>query len=84
MAGSFYQPRPSYSQIIIPFEDVLLVLLVFFDISHGLEDRKIGTHYSLHLLSTSLAKVNHPTYEIIHLLYQRPLFFATTLCKNNH
>ena len=36
-------------KIIITFEDVLLLILVFFDISHGLEDRKIGTHCPLHL-----------------------------------
>ena len=36
-------------KIIITFEDVLLVILVFFDISHGLEDRKIGTHCPLHM-----------------------------------
>ena len=41
-------------KIIITFEDGLLVILVFFDISHGLEDRKSGTQCSLHLLSTSL------------------------------
>ena len=41
-------------KIIITFEDVILVLLVFFDISHGLGDRKFGSHCSLHLLSTSL------------------------------
>ena len=43
-------------KIIITFEDVLLVQLVLFHISHGLEDRKIGTHCPLHLLSTSLER----------------------------
>ena len=41
-------------KIIITFEDVLLIILDFFDISNGLEDRKIGTKCSLHLSSTSL------------------------------
>ena len=34
-------------KIIITFQDVLMVLLGFFDISHGLEDREIGIHCTL-------------------------------------
>ena len=37
-------------KIIITFEDILLAQLIFFDISHGLEDKKIGTHYTIHML----------------------------------
>ena len=43
-------------KIIITFEDVLLVVLVFFDIFHGLEDRKISTKCTIHSCSLSLIK----------------------------
>ena len=41
-------------KIIMTFEDVLFVLLGFIDIFYGLQDRKFGTHCSLHLTSDSL------------------------------
>ena len=43
--------------MIITFEDVSLIILVFFDISNGLEDRNFGTKCSLHLSSISLTTV---------------------------
>ena len=37
-------------KIIITFQGVLKIILRFFYISHGLENRKIGTHCTIHLL----------------------------------
>ena len=41
-------------KMIITFEGVLFVLLEFFVISHGLEDRKISTKCTIHSCSLSL------------------------------
>ena len=76
MAGSFLSHALHILKIIITFGDVLLLIMIFFDISHSLEDRKISTHCTIHSCSLSLIKLTLICFS------QYNFFFAVNMAWN--